>query len=84
MARTRLAAASRYRDTQLVTEITTRKRLRVRPDILDATFRYHLTAESSRSRPKVDNVIRGLNGLLVMFNDDDGVTQVSEAPQRCK
>src|SRR5215203_4660416 len=84
MARTRLAAATRHRYTQLVTEVTTRKRPGVRPDILDAAFRYDLTAESSRPRAEIDHMIGGLDGFLVMLNYDDSVTQISETPQGCK
>jgi hypothetical protein len=84
MARTRLAAAARHRYTQLVTEVTTGKGPRVRPDILYTTFRDHFTSESSRSRPEIDHMVRGLNCLLVMLNDDDSVTQVSETTQGCE
>src|SRR4051812_43750631 len=84
MIRSRFPTATRHRNSQLVTEVTTGKRLGVRPYVVDTTFRYDLAAEPSRSRPEIDHMIRRLDGLFIVLNDDNGVAQVSETPQRCE
>ena len=41
-----------------------------------------LSAAHARARAHVHHVVCGANGILVMFDDDDGVAQVAQAAQR--
>jgi hypothetical protein len=42
----------------------------------------HLAAMLAGARPEVDDPVRRPDGLLVMLDDDDGVAEIAEPPER--
>ena len=68
-----------YRDLLQAGEILAGQALRIADHFRKRTGGYDLPAAHARSRPEVDDVVRGAHRLLVVFDHDDGIAQVAQA-----
>ena len=66
----------RYGDTATPREVLASQRLRVLQDRRRRTLGDDLSTVHAGSRTKVDDVIGGHDGFLVMLDDDNGVADV--------
>src|SRR5918994_3389917 len=53
-------------------------------NVFDRAFGHHFTAEATGTRPEVDDMVRSLDGVLVMLHDDDRIPQIPEPAKRCQ
>ena len=78
-----LPASRRDRHPELAAEVPAGERGGV-PAGSSSTvaFGHDLAAESARPRAQVDHVVGGLDGVGVVLDDDDGVAEIAQPPQR--
>ena len=55
---------------------------RIAQHLLQGAFGHHLAAMDAGARAHIDDVIGGADRILVMFDDDDRVAEVAQAPER--
>ena len=78
----RLPTRLRHLDLQLTAEVHSGDTARILHDLLRRTGRDDLTALRTGARSDVDDVIGGTHGILIMFDDDHGIPEVTKVLQR--
>ncbi len=76
------ATFRRNRDRARSVEILSRHAIGIRADFLNAAARDDLPAAHAGPGTEVDHQIRRSHRILVMFDDDDRVTQVTQVLER--
>ncbi len=77
-----LAPLGRERDGALAGEILAGEALRMRHDLGRRSFRDDLAAMHARGRADVDDVVGLQDRVLVMFDDNHGIAEVAQVPER--
>ena len=63
-------------------EILAGQRARIGHDLARRPLRDHLAAMDAGTRPDIDDVIRRMDRVFVMLDDDHGIADISEMNQR--
>ena len=69
---------SRYLDLQVTGEVASGQRSRAGDDLLRFSFGDNFSAVNASAGTQVDDMIRTANGLFVMFDNNDSVSQVTQ------
>src|SRR5450830_1585893 len=68
-------------DGQLARQVLPRQRRRLGDDVRQAASSHDVSAVFTGARTHVNKIVRGADGLLVMFHDDQRVAQVAQFTQ---
>ena len=77
-----LSAGRRNRDRERAREVASGERVRVRHDLVGRPDRDDVAAELAGAGAEVDDVIGRANRLLVVLDDQHGVADVTQPPER--
>ena len=76
-----LPSGCRHRNKLFAAEILSGHRAVTRHDFLQGACAHHLAAVYTRSRSDVHDIVGGVHGILIVFDHDDGVAQVTQMAQ---
>ena len=75
------SASVRRRDSAAAGQVVAGQRRGFGDDLGDTPLRHHVTAALPRPGSEIDDIVGGADGLLIVLDHDQGVTQVPEAEQ---